>query len=694
MADGNGHERPSLHQLCRTGEDEVLSQVLEQWEDKSLVLTSPDEEGLHPLHTALLNANPACVQVLLEAGSDPNFPYDGNPPVVLAVALGQFADYRSDCLDQLKSLLGCEGVDVNAQDRLGRSALHVTVASDWTEASELLLASQINWNLRTHAGRLALHEAVEHNSVNCVKMLLRQDAEMASDSTGDYPVHVAVRNAAWDSLAVLLETTNREQMLKDLNGSRQTPSSLAEACGYINEYQACLAGSPASSPRRTLIVTHDICNYHAALPLNYRTPSSLSKQRKLQAENPTRLQILQQAPNGALLVDEFVDNLLWVWTPAPAGMGDILRVHDYSYVDKISGLSAAVEEDRLPFKYDRDTWVSKQSFSAALHAAGAVIAAVDEVVNGSYRNAFCCIRPPGHHIGVYGAVESETEPDLSSSGFCLLNNVAIGASYAMCIRRAQINRVAIVDFDVHHGNGTEEIVRNLQPSQRIMRQQAFGWKSIIETTSYKPWLDTSDPQNVLFVSSHGYGSGFYPASGGKNADEHYPAGILNIPFPQGTDSQAFRTAYRTQVFPRILAFQPDLIFISAGFDGHELDAINHGFVHLDEEDFRWVTEELVKVANTCCEGRVISVLEGGYRTKGGLVSALAQSVAAHVRALMMSNRQNYADPASCLLEDEERRMRLKRRVEEDSSRRVLRKRQRREGATQELLDSPESQDSQ
>jgi len=690
MAEGNGHDRPSLHHLCRTGQDEALSQVLEPWDDKSLLLTSPDEDGLHPLHAALLSANPACVQVLLEAGSDPNFPYDGNPPLLLAVALGQFSDYRTDCLDQLKSLLGCEGVEVNAQDRLGRSALHVTVSADWTEAAELLLAAQVNWDLKTHAGRQAMHEAVEHNSSSCVRLLLAQQAEMTPDGAGDFPVHVAVRSAAWDCLAVLLETKSREKMLKQVNGCSQTPREVAESCGYSSEFQACLAGSPTSTPRKTLIVTHDICKEHAALPVSLQTPSSLARQRKAQAENPTRLQVLQQAPNGALLVDEFVDNLLWVWTPAPAAVGDVLRVHDFSYVDKINGLSAAVEDGQLPFKYDKDTWVSKESYTAALHAAGAVLAAVDEVVSGSYRNAFCCIRPPGHHIGVYGAVESDTEPDLSSSGFCLLNNVAIGAAYAMCIRRTQITRVAIVDFDVHHGNGTEEIVRNLQPAQRVLRQQAFGWKATIEVTSFKPWLDLSDPQNVLFVSSHGFGSGFYPASGGQSANEHYPAGVLNIPFPDETDSQSFRTAYRTQVFPRLLAFQPDLIFISAGFDGHELDSINHGFMKLDEEDYRWVTEETLKVANSCCDGRVISVLEGGYRTKGGLVSALAQSVAVHVRALMMANRQSYSEPADCLVADEERRMLLKRKVEEDSKRRELRKR-RKGASTQELLESEERQ---
>lgn len=691
MAEGNGHDRPTLHYLCRTGQDEALSIALESWEDKSLILSSPDEEGQHPLHTALLSANPACVQILLEAGADPVFPYDHNPPLTLAVALGQFADYRSDCLDQLKSLLGCEGVEVNTQDRLGRTALHVTVAANWTEATELLLSANIDLKIRTYAGKQAVHEAVEHNSVHCLQLLLQAQVELGPDSTGDYPVHIAVRSAAWDCLKLLIDSGDRENLLKLVNGSGQTATELAEICGYGSEFEGALSGAPVLTPRKTLIVTHDICKEHATLPVQIQSTHSLAKQRKMQAENPTRLQVLQEAPNGALLVDEFVDNLLWVWTPPPAAMADILRVHDYSYIHTVSSLCAEMEDDQAPYRYDRDTWLTKQSFQAALHASGAVLAAVDEVLSGSHRNAFCCIRPPGHHLGVYGAVESESEPNLSSSGFCLLNNVAIGAAYALCIRRTQVTRVAIIDFDVHHGNGTEEIIRNLHPSQRTIRHEAFGLKATIEVTSYKPWLDASDSQNVLFVSSHGYGAGFYPASGNQSDNESYPGGILNIPFPYGTSSQVFRAAYRSQVFPRLLAFQPDLIFISAGFDGHELDSINHGFLLLDEEDYRWVTEEIVKVANTCCDGRIVSVLEGGYRTKGGLVSALAQSVAAHVRALMMSNKQTYSDPTACILADEETRMTLKRRAEEDSNRITLRKRQRREvGTIEDLLGRKDS----
>lgn len=267
----------------------------------------------------------------------------------------------------------------------------------------------------------------------------------------------------------------------------------------------------------------------------------------------------------------------------------------------------------------------------------------------------------------------------------MLNNVAIGAAYARSMYRNDgIKKVAIIDFDVHHGNGTEAVVRNLVPSidkATIRLPFAVGQ---METPQYRPWLDETDVENVFFASAHGYGprtlrmhdmephpGWFYPSSGRSFSSQNIrsPASVvspstedfiftqswarlgeesrincckiinvgLNLPHPGDTPGmQRVRTrdAYRKNILPNLMEFNPDLIFISAGFDAHKRDEMNYGYVGMVEEDYEWVTEQLVKVANSCCNGRIVSVLEGGYRIHGGIVSPFAKSVANHVRGLM------------------------------------------------------------
>lgn len=163
-------------------------------------------------------------------------------------------------------------------------------------------------------------------------------------------------------------------------------------------------------------------------------------------------------------------------------------MHEYSYFFDLEKEVKSLETNSGPSKFDRDTIISDKSLDAALAAAGTVIAAVDEVVKGKCKNAFCSVRPPGHHLGPHGAVDTEGEPDLTSTGFCLLNNVAIGAAYAIYNYRGRINKVAIVDFDVHHGNGTEAIVKNLKPTKIIQNFDmcSLGFKASFSTRSYKP----------------------------------------------------------------------------------------------------------------------------------------------------------------------------------------------------------------
>jgi acetoin utilization deacetylase AcuC-like enzyme len=263
-------------------------------------------------------------------------------------------------------------------------------------------------------------------------------------------------------------------------------------------------------------------------------------------------------------------------------------------------------------------------------------------------------------------------------------------------RHEGIRKVAIIDFDVHHGNGTEAVIRNLVPGIEkgtIRTPFAFGE---ISTSSYRPWLDETDIQNVFFASTHGYGNRgyeqpgwFYPASGRTHTSEaiSHPA-MVETPSTadfilsqtwarMGDDSKAncckiinvgldlpepdedpilrsmkqrieLRDTYRKKILPALREFDPDLIFISAGFDGHKKDTMNFGYVGMVEDDYEWVSEQLVKVANTCCNGRVISVLEGGYKIHGGIVSPFARSVASHVRALADGGRsRELFDPQDC-----------------------------------------------
>lgn len=254
---------------------------------------------------------------------------------------------------------------------------------------------------------------------------------------------------------------------------------------------------------------------------------------------------------------------------------DLLRVHGRVYVEAMF----AQIPDQGVIHLDPDTVISPQSGESALFAVGAVLQGVAAVLTGHADNAFCAVRPPGHHA----------EPN-RAMGFCLFNNVAIGALCAL--EHEGVARVAIVDFDVHHGNGSETVARE-EPA-------------------------------LFYASSHQ--SPAYPGTG--RSDEHGPHGnILNVELPPGTGSDAFRAAYRDEILPAVRAFAPDMILVSAGFDGHRRDPLaSHD---LTEEDYAWLTAELLSLARRCCSGKIVSVLEGGYD-----LEALGASVAAHVGGLM------------------------------------------------------------
>jgi acetoin utilization deacetylase AcuC-like enzyme len=277
----------------------------------------------------------------------------------------------------------------------------------------------------------------------------------------------------------------------------------------------------------------------------------------------------------AALEDEAFSNLMRVTAPA-ATMEQLTRVHTESYVEAILGIRP--EADDI-VRIEDVTFMSARSAEAALHAAGALVAGVEAVMEGQARAVFAAVRPPGHH-----ALPS------TAGGFCLFNNVAVGARHAQI--RYGLQRVAIIDFDVHHGQGTQAIVE-------------------------------SDPR-LLYASTHQYP--LYPGTGASH-ERGVAGNVVNVPLAPGSGSAEFRAAWEARVLPTLDCFAPQLLILSAGFDAHRRDPLAH--LRVETDDYYWLTEKLVGLAEHHAGGRVVSSLEGGYD-----LTALGRSVAAHVRALM------------------------------------------------------------
>jgi acetoin utilization deacetylase AcuC-like enzyme len=254
-----------------------------------------------------------------------------------------------------------------------------------------------------------------------------------------------------------------------------------------------------------------------------------------------------------------------------ASREQLARVHTPDYLDTIERMAPTQGLAYL----DPDTAMNPFSHTAALRAAGAAVLAADLVMAGTVANAFCAVRPPGHHATADRAM-----------GFCIYNNVAVGVAHALAQHGLQ--RVAIVDFDVHHGNGTEAIFR--------------------------------DDARVLLCSS--FQHPFYPHCGADSSSDH----IINLPLPAGTDGTAYRQAFSARFLPALDAFQPQMVFVSAGFDAHRDEEM--ASLRLAEPDYTWITEQITAVADKHARGRIVSLLEGGYD-----LHALGRSVAAHLKVL-------------------------------------------------------------
>lgn len=261
-----------------------------------------------------------------------------------------------------------------------------------------------------------------------------------------------------------------------------------------------------------------------------------------------------------------------------AELDQILLAHDENYV---FNLQDKIPETGLSY-WDSDTILTPHTYDAALYGAGAACMGIDEIMSGKTTKAFCATRPPGHHA----------EPN-TALGFCFFNNVFIAARHAQ--QAHNIKNIAIVDFDVHHGNGTETMTRR---------------------------HNVSNPDTPIFyISTHE--SPLFPGTG--KAEDNNDT-LLNIPLKAGTNSEEFRAVHENQVFPALNTFKPELLILSAGFDAHKDDPL--ASVNLETEDFGWLTTQLCQIAAEHSKGRVLSVLEGGYN-----IEALTESVDAHLKAL-------------------------------------------------------------
>ncbi len=305
------------------------------------------------------------------------------------------------------------------------------------------------------------------------------------------------------------------------------------------------------------------------MPTAYIThPSSLLHEMgPFHPECPDRLHAI-----GDRLISAGLDAYLRPYTAPAATHAQLARVHGATFLAAIEAASPASGLRYL----DPDTALNPHSLEAARHAAGALVLATDLIARGECRSAFCAVRPPGHHAERNRAM-----------GFCLYNNVAVGVAHALAAHG--VRRVAIIDFDVHHGNGTEDIF--------------------------------AGDDRVLMVST--FQHPLYPYSGTENV----AANMINIPLCAGSGSDAFREAVGEFWMPALELHRPEIIYISAGFDAHREDPL--AGLKLTEADYAWVTRELVAVANKHGRGRVISTLEGGYA-----LSALGRSAAEHIRELV------------------------------------------------------------
>eukprot|EP00238_Polyblepharides_amylifera_P000660 CAMPEP_0196572032 /NCGR_PEP_ID=MMETSP1081-20130531/2154_1 /TAXON_ID=36882 /ORGANISM="Pyramimonas amylifera, Strain CCMP720" /LENGTH=829 /DNA_ID=CAMNT_0041889213 /DNA_START=35 /DNA_END=2524 /DNA_ORIENTATION=+ len=714
-----------LHNVVEEGNVERLTEILrpasklpdvdfnpdpmqeeEEAEKEEVDVDKRDDDGLTPLHVALLNGQLDCLRLLLEAGAETLIRCEGSPGLHIAVSMGILPSFAQFSIEAVKALLA-SAPEVNILDDLGRSALHLCADFGLPAQTELLLQAGSLVNVRDRTGQFPAHYAASHPQV--LSLLLAGGANACSLSgVRRSPLHAAADAGCRESIRLLLLAAPESLGMEDKWGlnalqlaSRKKHVAAMEILQAAQtdpsaDLKLDSGSSSALDPAPLLIVAPKECHLHITCGTPVRGASDTPP------ENDSRLTVLTHPDRGILRSSLLSDaRTVWPSSVSPAAMVDVLRVHDYPYVKRLQEVCArlnrstpTVFDQDVPIvnigQLDSDTAICSASFQAALFAAGAAITAVNEVVSGRARHAFCPVRPPGHHAGPSGIVGCDNNP-AGSHGFCLLNTAAIAAAYARCIHRpspssispttpqAGVRKVAIVDFDVHHGNGTQACVAGVLPTTHHLAFSTSLADGTLKIPQWKPWLDAADADQIFLAGTQGYGGKmeeapdphdedggcFYPGSGAScttrgewgevgEGEEDYtprPCGkepglqpegpwVVNVGIPgPGARADLWRRAWVRRILPALDQFNPDLIIISAGFDAHRKDLVNCGYVGIEERDYAWITDAIIQVANKCCSGRIVSVLEGGYRIQGGVVSAFSRSVLAHVATLSQSTQQ-------------------------------------------------------
>jgi acetoin utilization deacetylase AcuC-like enzyme len=665
----------AVHRAAEDGDFPRLKENLDRLSGK---MERRDTWGLTPLHTSIISCQLECYRALLDwQGTDINSKCQGSPVPHIILTVASLSNNQDFGLQALQLLL----------DRNFTSLL--TESKDDYERTPLRLACELGLEVAFIRLLLTAFEKLSSTSTNNDISAENSDQEDHSKQVLASPDKIKKWNAL-HAAADLANSVRRAEIMQELlspkggfadvvnyfdSCSRTSLHVLVKRTGVFSSEDPCCAlllqagvnqqfkdvlGREASDyarrgPRRqrrggTQIFSHEVCSLHFTAPESETLKPYYSK-NMVPPENVNRLTVLLHKRFGTLqsrrLLTEMGAN--HNTNPPKCELVDVLRVHDWGYVKQLKEECEALPEDNHEIlgEMDADTTFSAKTYDASLYACGSAVQAIDDILAGKCENAFCAVRPPGHHAGPSGMV-----PECQSRGFCFLNTVAVAAGYALDRHRDKIKKVAIIDFDVHHGNGTEVCVENLRPNEIEAKfELPLGGKMSFSTPTWKPWLGESDVENVLFCSVHGYGktggafaeATFYPGSGEDKGWKDEKASILDV--GQSTGSRyEWRKHWRGVVLPRLLQFKSDLIIISAGFDAHAKDSINSGLCGALEQDYEWLTQALVAVANESCEGRIVSVLEGGYRIQGMCVSAFARSVAEHVRVLTEADPSCLPDP--------------------------------------------------
>ncbi|EQC25381.1 hypothetical protein SDRG_16744 [Saprolegnia diclina VS20] len=658
----------ALHDAVERGDLDAVQTALDDDDEAFFTaLREPDDMGNTPLHTAVLHPTDAMLAFLWGFGHDKlsvDSLCNGVPLLHLCLRMAAFPEHRERMLAFLRTLVADAAFMADhrllEKDDMGNTVFHLAAAVDLPAAIDLFHGAfsepdvplTVLLETKNRAGNRVLHVAAKYKSAQAAVCLVELGADIfATNSYGQAPLHLA---AALQDEATLMALSADWKSLSCKDGLGRSPLDIVSGI------------STPALPISTFLFHPDAMEH---LPL----AGHIRGGTEPPPENYERMKTLVTPGLGILRTAPFAA-VHWAHDIPVADAADVLRVHEVAYIEKLKTMCARIPhhtkltkaqmDEYAQYCIDPDTALSQQSYLAATRAAGVVCAAVDKVVRGETRNAFCVVRPPGHHAGPVGKVVCPHDP-VGSQGFCLLNNVVIGAAYARSHFKHQgIHKIAILDFDVHHGNGSEECLKQLKPRTKTFPLETPYGSSSQTVHMYKPWRNEDDADNVFFCSVHGYGkkdpkleldasfnkAWFYPGSGATNVPdcEHdhgeppeedeadYPLlWNIGLPYQKGHQArQEWRRVFRTKVLPHVMAFKPDLIFLSAGFDGHKAELVNWGYLGLLEHDYEWLTQSVVKVANAVCGGRVVSVLEGGYNFHGRIASSFARSVAAHARALV------------------------------------------------------------